>query len=78
MTPVTPERHREAAAEFARSARGQFIISQALFLASRELAKVPEPIQETSNLNDMEFLLEWAYPTYPMVEQVSNFNNTQE
>ena len=51
--PIGPEK----AAEFARSMRGHYIISQALHTAILTLSKVDEPYQEVSNIADMKYLL---------------------
>ena len=62
----------DAPAEFAVSLRGQYIISQALVIATKELKKLedreePYPKYGThaqpSNRTDMEFLLD-AFPLY--------------
>ena len=57
---------------FAESFRGQFIISQALFMASKHLKRLEDRANkypprgrhaEPSNREDMEYLLK-LYPTY--------------
>ena len=59
---------RAIAYNFTRSARGQFIISQALHIAVEELKKVkPKAMQEQSNIIDMEYLVEHLYPLYRVV-----------
>ena len=63
--------NNEEAAEFANSVRGQYIISQALVIASGVLEKyeVDEDItREPSNRKDMEYLLR-AFPLYRIHEQ---------
>jgi hypothetical protein len=52
----------EAAAVFASSLRGQYIIGQALAVAIETMEKVPAPFTEVSNIGDMQFLLEHLYP----------------
>jgi|GEM_PF-6597296 len=59
----------EKAVQFAGSARGRLIISQALYIASREMAKVPSPYREGSNIADMEYLMAEVFPIYPAVAQ---------
>jgi hypothetical protein len=62
----------DEAAEFANTVRGQYIISQALVMASLELKKyeIDEDAtrSEPSNRTDMEFLLE-AFPLYKIHEE---------
>lgn len=59
--------NNEEASEFANSVRGQYIISQALVIASGVLERyeVEDDITraEPSNRKDMEYLIE-AYPLY--------------
>lgn len=50
------------------SMRGNFILSQALFIAIKELKKVPEPYTEHSNIADMELLLDNIFPIYKVVD----------
>jgi len=59
-------RQQEAWA-FAGSPRGQFIISQALCIAIEEMKKVPAPHTEPSNIADMEYLRDNAFPIYHIV-----------
>ena len=54
--------------EFFNSMRGQLIISQALYVASRALSK--EEFPETSNIKDMEYLLEHCFPIFPVIQNV--------
>ena len=62
----------ESAAEFANTVRGQYIISQALVIASGVLEKyeVDDDITraEPSNRKDMEYLLR-AFPLYRIHEE---------
>ena len=64
MTLITEENNDlpEAAAAFADSLRGQYIIGQALAVAIETMGKVPAPYTEASNIEDMQFLLEHLYP----------------
>jgi hypothetical protein len=52
------EEYRQAH-ELLRSVRGSYIITQALVIAIGELKKVPNP--ETSNIQDMELILDQVY-----------------
>jgi len=66
----------EDAAEFANTLRGQFIISQALSIATRVLLKYEDKksalydmrMAEPSNRMDMETLLD-AFPLYRVMEE---------
>ena len=68
--------NNEDAAEFANTLRGQFIISQALCLAIKQLEKYEDKKSilysieqaEPSNRQDMMVLLD-AYPLYRVMEQ---------
>ena len=59
-------------AEFANSLRGQYIISQALAVAIKQLKSVPEEHREVSNIADMEFLLDGVFPMFKVQEEASN------
>ena len=52
--------------------RDQFILSQALVIAIRELNKVPAPHTELSNIADMERLRDEHYPHCKTVDAVAN------
>ena len=71
----------ETALNFAKSVRGQYIISQALVIASNVLEKyeVEEDITkaEPSNRADMEYLLR-AFPLYRIHEQAIWEDNNEE
>ena len=54
--------------------RDQFILSQALVIAIRELNKVPEPHTELSNIADMERLRDEHYPIYKAVDAALTIN----
>ena len=62
----------DEASEFANTVRGQYIISQALVMASSELERYETDgditRSEPSNKADMEFLLE-AFPLYRIHEE---------
>jgi hypothetical protein len=66
----------DEAAEFANTIRGQYIISQALVIAVRQLKKYEDEESvlysmensEPSNRSDMEYLLE-AFPLYRVHEE---------
>jgi hypothetical protein len=56
---------KERAFELLGSARGQYIVSQALFLAIEKLESIePEVMREVSNIADMRFLLENLFPMF--------------
>lgn len=61
---------KEVASRLFASLRGNFIISQALVIASGEMRKVPAPHTETSNIQDMEMLVECIFPAYQMCVDV--------
>jgi|2_EtaG_2_1085320.scaffolds.fasta_scaffold00363_29 hypothetical protein len=53
---------------FVNSARGNFIISQALYYAIKELDKITDVrYREESNIHDMKYLLDNAFDIFPMV-----------
>jgi len=58
------------ATEFLGSMRGQYIVSQALCLAVKEMKKVEEPHTEHSNICDMEYLIETLFPICRLIEGV--------
>jgi hypothetical protein len=59
--------------DFFATMRGQFIVSQALSVAIKTLESVePEVMQETSNIEDMKYLMKNLFPLYAAVEQASN------
>ena len=68
----------DEAAEFANSIRGQYILSQALVIAVRQLKKYEDEESvlynmensEPSNRSDMEYLLE-AFPLYRIHEEAA-------
>ena len=62
---------KENAVEFASSIRGQYILSQALCLAIEKLNETPEPMQETSNISDMKYLLDNIFPIYKAVQDAT-------
>mgnify|MGYP000002849623 FL=1 len=67
--------------KFATSARGQYIIAQALYIASKALGEVQPPVmQEKSNIADMKYLMELLYSSFiPVFElQYTIRNNVQE
>jgi len=58
------------ATEFLGSMRGQYIISQALMIAVKEMKKVKEPHTEHSNICDMEYFLDTLFPICKLIEGV--------
>ena len=61
--------------KFSMSPRGEYIISQALVTAIKQLKAVPDMQREDSNIADMEYLLEKVYPLFKIAEM--NINETQ-
>lgn len=56
----------EIAINLMNSKRGEYLFSQALFLAKEKLKETQPPHREESNIQDMEILLE-LFPIYPIV-----------
>jgi hypothetical protein len=57
---------RKKALEFYVSARGQYIVAQALYYGIRTMKSVePEVMQEKSNIADMEYIREHLFGTFP-------------
>ena len=57
---------RKKAREFYVSARGQYIVAQALYYGIRTMKSVePEVMQEKSNIADMEYIREHLFSTFP-------------
>jgi hypothetical protein len=54
------------AVEFANSARGQYILGQALYIAINVMKK--EQRAEWSNIKDMEFLISELFPIYATMQ----------
>jgi hypothetical protein len=50
--------------EFAASPRGKFIQAQALYYGIKALCAVEGVMREESNISDMKYLLDIAYPGY--------------
>ena len=64
---MTGEAKAACARELVSTMRGQFIISQALVIAVRKMKKEKYP--ETSNIQDMEMLMEAIWPLYKFVAE---------
>jgi hypothetical protein len=56
---------------FLGSERGRYILSQALCVAIRSLKRVPKERREASNIADMEYLVENAFPMFRMLEKAT-------
>jgi len=52
----------ENATHFLNTARGNYIVGQALAVAIKQLSLVPDPHKEHSNIRDMIFLLDNIFP----------------
>jgi hypothetical protein len=64
----------DTALKLLQSVRGQYIVSQALCLAIKEINSRPPEQREPSNVADMEFLVEHLFPIYRAVEEAqTNF-----
>jgi len=68
-------RKKEEIIEFVNSPRGNYIISQALCIAVNKLRSRPAREREDSNIRDMEFLIEHAFPIY---ESVSSWKEAMD
>ena len=66
---------KEDVNEFVNSPRGNYIISQALCIAVDKLRSRPEREREESNIMDMEYLIEHAFPIY---ESVSSWKEAMD
>jgi hypothetical protein len=53
--------------DFINTARGNYIVAQALYIASKEMKKVPAPHTEYSNISDMEFLLDNLFSNFKAI-----------
>lgn len=53
--------------EFAASPRGKFIQAQALYYGIKALCEVKGVMREESNISDMKYLLDTAYPGYEVI-----------
>lgn len=62
----------QEALKFAASARGSYIIGQALSIAVTELERVPEPFKEVSNIADMKYLIANLYPIFDSIKRLAN------
>lgn len=60
---------REKAIEFLNSARGQWILTQALCVAIDTLEAVPHPLTEVSNIADMRYLLDNLFPQMKQIQE---------
>jgi hypothetical protein len=58
--------------KFALSYRGNFIISQALWYAIRELKKVKPPHREESNISDMKFLMDNFFNLFSIFKNIED------
>jgi AcrR family transcriptional regulator len=60
---------KEIALQLLQSARGSYLISQALSIAVEQMRKVEPKYREESNIQDMEMLLETLFPMYVVVRK---------
>jgi len=61
---MSEEEKRRLAAELVSSARGRFIMAQALYVASSAMSDAPAQKRETSNIEDMQMILESLFPEF--------------
>jgi hypothetical protein len=66
---MSDEEQIEYALKLLKSPRGEFLTSQAFYIAVKELKKVNPPHREESNIEDMEILLEKLFKVYPLVAE---------
>ena len=71
------DRARDACTELLMSPRGDYIISQALYIAAQELEKVELPYREVSNITDMR-MLTLQFPSYVVAEAAKEGVGTKE
>lgn len=55
---------------FINSARGKYILSQALAVAIDTMSKVESPHKEVSNIADMEFILDNLFPQFAVIHRM--------
>lgn len=65
---------RKQALEFLQTVRGQYIIGQELYIASKTMLKEPELKREFSNITDMEFLMDNLFPMYKISITANELN----
>lgn len=61
----------KAGVEFLSSPRGLYIVGQALYVAIEQLDKVKGVKRETSNINDMRFLMDTVFPLYKQIAGIT-------
>ena len=79
---MSKEQKIQVARKLFASMRGQYIIGQALYIAIKELDKVPGAMKEVSNIEDMKLLMYNLFPmnkdTQEITENIhSEFPTTQ-
>ena len=62
-------KRKEVALDLLGSMRGQYILSQALYVAVKELEKVKEPHKEVSNIADMKLLMSELFPIFKIAHE---------
>lgn len=67
------EERRQFANALLRSKRGQFIISQALTIAIKEMNLVGPLYKEVSSIQDMEILRDELFPIFYLTEKTRRF-----
>ena len=66
---LSQSKKKEIALQLLQSARGSYLISQALSIAVEQMRKVEPKYREESNIQDMEMLLETLFPMYVVVRK---------
>lgn len=61
------EQKEQEAMNFFCSQRGQYIVSQSLWMARKYMTQLPKKYQEKSNIKDMKYLQDHLFPTYQMI-----------
>jgi hypothetical protein len=69
---MSGDERREMAYGLLATPRGPFLVSQALFYAIKAMSAVPDRDRETSNIQDMEMLLEIVFPIYKAVANIQD------
>lgn len=65
----TDKHNAEVLNRFLNSERGKYIVGQALVIAVRCMKRKPMHMREVSNIADMEYLIENAFPLYKMIKE---------
>jgi len=72
------KKKQQQALAFALSPRGNFIISQALWNAIKEMKKVKPPHREESNIKDMKYLMDNFFNLFSLVKNAEETKEYKE